>query len=67
MEFNLINGELIVIMKQELTCLLNAPVVFAHNDLLCGNFMVNDDEGTMTHDSQCIFTLLFLISLGVIF
>uniref|UniRef100_A0A2P2KNU4 ethanolamine kinase n=1 Tax=Rhizophora mucronata TaxID=61149 RepID=A0A2P2KNU4_RHIMU len=31
---------------KELTGLLNAPVVFAHNDLLSGNFMVNDDEGT---------------------
>lgn len=33
------------IMKQELAGLLNAPVVFAHNDLLCGNLMVNDEEG----------------------
>lgn len=33
-----------VVELKELTSLLNAPVVFAHNDLLCGNFMVNDDE-----------------------
>lgn len=32
-------------MKQELTGLLNAPVVFAHNDLLSGNLMFNDEEG----------------------
>jgi thiamine kinase-like enzyme len=32
-------------MKQELTDLLNAPVVFAHNDLLSGNLMFNDEEG----------------------
>ncbi|CAN1120427.1 Probable ethanolamine kinase [Linum perenne] len=31
-------------MKQELTSRLNSPVVFAHNDLLSGNLMVNDDE-----------------------
>uniref|UniRef100_A0A7N0T8Q6 ethanolamine kinase n=1 Tax=Kalanchoe fedtschenkoi TaxID=63787 RepID=A0A7N0T8Q6_KALFE len=30
---------------QELTSRFDAPVVFAHNDLLCGNIMVNDDEG----------------------
>ncbi|GJR94567.1 probable ethanolamine kinase [Tanacetum coccineum] len=28
----------------ELTGHLNAPVVFAHNDLLSGNLMLNDDE-----------------------
>ncbi|KAI3424538.1 uncharacterized protein J3R85_010545 [Psidium guajava] len=32
---------------KELTGLLNAPVVFAHNDLLCGNFMFNDEEGKL--------------------
>lgn len=32
-------------MRQELTGRLDAPVVFAHNDLLCGNLMLNDDEG----------------------
>jgi ethanolamine kinase len=36
-------------MKQELTGLLNAPVVFAHNDLLSGNIMVNDEEGIFDH------------------
>ncbi|XP_059431862.1 probable ethanolamine kinase [Corylus avellana] len=29
---------------KELTGLLNAPVVFAHNDLLSGNLMFNDEE-----------------------
>lgn len=33
-------------LGQELTGSLNAPVVFAHNDLLSGNLMLNDDEGT---------------------
>ena len=32
-------------MDQELTGLLNAPVVFAHNDLLSGNLMLNDEHG----------------------
>ncbi|CAN0900239.1 Probable ethanolamine kinase, partial [Linum grandiflorum] len=32
---------------QELTSRLNSPVVFAHNDLLSGNLMVNDDEGKL--------------------
>lgn len=35
----------LLIMEQELTTLFNAPVVFAHNDLLSGNIMVNDEEG----------------------
>ncbi|RVX11182.1 putative ethanolamine kinase [Vitis vinifera] len=30
----------------ELTDCLNSPVVFAHNDLLSGNLMLNDDEVT---------------------
>ncbi|KAJ4953479.1 hypothetical protein NE237_030311 [Protea cynaroides] len=29
---------------KDLTDLLNAPVVFAHNDLLSGNLMLNEDE-----------------------
>lgn len=29
---------------KELTASLNSPVVFAHNDLLCGNIMANDEE-----------------------
>ncbi|KAA8535080.1 hypothetical protein F0562_030083 [Nyssa sinensis] len=33
-----------VIELKELTGLLSAPVVFAHNDLLSGNLMLNDDE-----------------------
>lgn len=32
-------------MEQELAGLLNAPLVFAHNDLLSGNIMVNDEQG----------------------
>ncbi|MQM04741.1 hypothetical protein Taro_037542, partial [Colocasia esculenta] len=30
---------------KDLTDLLDAPVVFCHNDLLSGNLMLNDDEG----------------------
>ncbi|KAJ0091329.1 hypothetical protein Patl1_13122 [Pistacia atlantica] len=33
-----------LIIEQELTGLLNSPVVFAHNDLLSGNIMVNDEK-----------------------
>lgn len=33
-----------VVEIKELTDLLNAPVVFAHNDLLSGNLMLNEDE-----------------------
>lgn len=37
-----------VIMElKDLTDLLNAPVVFAHNDLLSGNLMLNEDEGKL--------------------
>lgn len=43
--------EYLLIWKQELTCLLNSPVVFAHNDLLCGNIMANDEEGTQIFKS----------------
>ncbi|CAL9047399.1 probable ethanolamine kinase [Musa acuminata AAA Group] len=32
---------------KDLTDLLNAPVVFAHNDLLSGNLMLNDKEGRL--------------------
>lgn len=35
----------LLIIEQELTGLLNSPVVFAHNDLLSGNLMLNDDKG----------------------
>lgn len=35
----------LAIIEQELTSLLNAPVVFAHNDLLSGNLMLNEEEG----------------------
>lgn len=34
------------ILEQELTDRLNAPVVFAHNDLLSGNLMLNEEKGT---------------------
>ncbi|KAL9223996.1 hypothetical protein vseg_000073 [Gypsophila vaccaria] len=30
-----------------LTDRLHAPVVFSHNDLLCGNIMLNDEEGKL--------------------
>ncbi|CAI0389472.1 unnamed protein product, partial [Linum tenue] len=40
--FKEVYGEIIEI--KELTSRLNSPVVFAHNDLLSGNLMVNDDE-----------------------
>ncbi|XP_044471039.1 probable ethanolamine kinase [Mangifera indica] len=33
-----------IIELKELTGLLNSPVVFAHNDLLSGNIMVNDEK-----------------------
>ncbi|KAG6522741.1 probable ethanolamine kinase [Zingiber officinale] len=32
---------------KDLTTLLNSPVVFAHNDLLSGNLMLNDKEGRL--------------------
>lgn len=32
-------------MEQELTGLLNSPIVFSHNDLLSGNLMLNDEQG----------------------
>ncbi|KAF8104523.1 hypothetical protein N665_0171s0029 [Sinapis alba] len=32
---------------REFTGLLNAPVVFAHNDLLSGNLMLNEEEETL--------------------
>ncbi|KAJ0981087.1 hypothetical protein J5N97_009342 [Dioscorea zingiberensis] len=32
---------------KDLTNQLNAPIVFAHNDLLCGNLMMNDAEGKL--------------------
>ncbi|GAV63284.1 Choline_kinase domain-containing protein, partial [Cephalotus follicularis] len=34
----------VVELQQELTCHLNSPVVFAHNDLLSGNLMLNDER-----------------------
>lgn len=43
--FKEIHDELLEL--KELTGLLNAPVVFGHNDLLCGNIMVNDEEGKL--------------------
>ncbi|XP_034699105.1 probable ethanolamine kinase isoform X1 [Vitis riparia] len=36
-----------VVELKELTDRLNSPVVFAHNDLLSGNLMLNDDEGKL--------------------
>ncbi|XP_026664210.2 probable ethanolamine kinase [Phoenix dactylifera] len=40
--FKEIHDEIYVL--KDLTDLLNAPVVFAHNDLLSGNLMLNDEE-----------------------
>lgn len=37
-----------LIIEQELTDKLNAPVVFSHNDLLSGNLMLNEDEGLLS-------------------
>jgi len=33
------------VLIQDLANLLNAPVVFSHNDLLSGNLMLNEKEG----------------------
>ena len=33
------------LFQQELTDHLNSPVIFAHNDLLSGNVMINNEEG----------------------
>lgn len=43
--FKEIHNEILEI--KELTSLLNAPVVFAHNDLLSGNLMLNEEEGRL--------------------
>ncbi|XP_008463050.2 probable ethanolamine kinase isoform X1 [Cucumis melo] len=43
--FQEIHNEILEI--KELTSLLNAPVVFAHNDLLSGNLMLNEEEGRL--------------------
>ena len=51
--------KIFVTMQQELTDLLNSPVVFAHNDLLSGNLMLNDDEGT--HWPLISYTIYFLL------
>ncbi|KAI4379459.1 hypothetical protein MLD38_005754 [Melastoma candidum] len=40
--FKEIHDELVEL--KALTSSLNAPIVFAHNDLLCGNIMLNDEE-----------------------
>ncbi|KAA3468338.1 putative ethanolamine kinase [Gossypium australe] len=36
--------ECLLMMGQELTDLFSGPVVFAHNDLLSGNLMLNDEQ-----------------------
>lgn len=53
-------------VKQELTSHLKAPVVFAHNDLLCGNIMVDDDEGICASVVILFPYLPWLISLFMI-
>ncbi|KAE9462723.1 hypothetical protein C3L33_05361, partial [Rhododendron williamsianum] len=42
--YRLTSGEIYFVYGQELTGCLDAPVVFAHNDLLSGNLMLNDEE-----------------------
>ncbi|XVF34692.1 hypothetical protein REPUB_Repub18cG0080800 [Reevesia pubescens] len=44
-----------VTQVKELTGLLNAPVVFAHNDLLSGNLMLNDEHGILVKMNNIIF------------
>ncbi|KAL1819659.1 hypothetical protein DCAR_0415962 [Daucus carota subsp. sativus] len=44
-DFKEIHAELVKL--KDLTGRLDAPVVFAHNDLLSGNLMLNDDEGKL--------------------
>ena len=39
------SSDIVCTIEQEFTGLLNAPVVFAHNDLLSGNLMLNEEEG----------------------
>ncbi|KAK4784912.1 hypothetical protein SAY86_001601 [Trapa natans] len=43
--FTEIHDELVEL--KELTGRLNSPVVYAHNDLLCGNIMANDEQGKL--------------------
>ncbi|KAI6668109.1 hypothetical protein NL676_032964 [Syzygium grande] len=50
--FKEIHDELLEL--KELTGLLNAPVVFAHSDLLSGNLMLNDEEGTQVKMNSII-------------
>ena len=52
-------------MEQELTDRLNAPVVFAHNDLLSGNLMHNEEEGKWFF--SFFFFLLSVASLDSLF
>ena len=44
-----------------MTDLLNAPVVFCHNDLLSGNLMLSEDEGTASISLP--FTLISRVDL----
>lgn len=52
--YRLISGEIYFVYGQELTGCLDAPVVFAHNDLLSGNLMLNDEEGMYDHSLECL-------------
>ncbi|KAI4380443.1 hypothetical protein MLD38_006634 [Melastoma candidum] len=47
-----------LVQLKELTSRLNAPVEFAHNDLLCGNIMLNDEEVTTCHSAEDVLYLL---------
>lgn len=55
------NSLSLVMYHQELTDLLNAPVVFAHNDLLSGNLMLDDEEGNCYFQLVSSLWLLILI------
>ncbi|XP_028076886.1 probable ethanolamine kinase isoform X2 [Camellia sinensis] len=48
-----------VVKLKELTSRLAAPVVFAHNDLLSGNLMLNDEEGIYNHILQKLYFIDF--------
>ncbi|ESQ50179.1 hypothetical protein EUTSA_v10002015mg [Eutrema salsugineum] len=43
-----------IIELREFTGVLNAPVVFAHNDLLSGNLMLNEEEATQVKNNNII-------------
>lgn len=50
------SGEIHFAYGQELTGRIDAPVVFAHNDIHSGNLMFNDEEGMYDHRLEYIGT-----------